>query len=70
VDKPNERWFLEVRIPFATMEVQAPKTGSWWLANFGRERRAGGLRSFFLWSQDESAGFNDPAAFGKIHFVD
>jgi len=27
-------------------------------------------RSFFLWSQDESAGFNDPAAFGKIHFVD
>lgn len=70
VDKPNERWFLEVRIPFATMEVQAPRTGSWWLANFGRERRAGGLRSFFLWSQDESAGFNDPAAFGKIHFVD
>ena len=74
VDKPNKRWFLEVRIPFSTLETEAPKPGTWWLANFGRERyaHATGFHKrpgLFLWSQEESLGFCDPAAFGKIRFT-
>ena len=75
VDKGKKRWLLEVRIPFATMGVQTPKPGAWWLANFGRERRAhtnntDSPDSFYLWSQDEASGFCSPEAFGKIHFFD
>ena len=75
VDKANKRWFLEIRIPFATLGVAAPKPGEWWLANFGRERQAQlkgkhGPPELLLWSQEESLGFVDPAAFGKLVFVD
>ena len=75
IDKANKRWFLEVKIPFSTMGVEAPKAGAWWLANFGRERQAQrkgihGNPELFLWSQEESLGFCDPAAFGKVRFVE
>jgi hypothetical protein len=75
VDQAGKRWFLEVKIPFASMGVQAPRPGAWWLANFGRERRAhtdntDAADSFYLWSQDESLGFCSPEAFGRIRFAD
>ena len=73
VDRPNKRWSLEVRIPFAAMDAEPPEPGSWWLANFGRERYAHkqglhGGPGLFLWSREESLGFVDPAAFGKLVF--
>ena len=75
IDKPNKRWSLEIRLPFSSLGVEAPKPGTWWLGNFGRERYAhskGPHRrpGLFLWSQEESVGFVDPAALGRIRFVE
>jgi len=73
IDRASKRWFLEGAIPFSTFGVKAPKPGEWWLGNFGRERQASkkrvhGAPDLFLWSQEESLGFVDPAAFGRIRF--
>jgi hypothetical protein len=73
VDAAGRRWTLEVRIPFATLGTAAPPPGTCWLGNFGRERQTRkpsmhAQPDLFLWSQEESFGFVDPAAFGRIEF--
>lgn len=73
VDKEGKQWFLEARIPFTTLETAAPKPGTWWLGNFCRERYAQnngvtGEPELFMWSQDETQGFCNPSAFGRIEF--
>ena len=75
VDGNSKRWSIEVKVPFAMLGVEPPKAGDWWLGNFGRERAAAKANphaepELFLWSQEESMGFVDPAAFGRLRFVE
>lgn len=70
VDKAAKRWTAEAVIPFASLGVAAPKRGTTWAGNFGRERYAGRRQpQLYLWSaNDVGSGFCEPLSFGDIVF--
>lgn len=68
VNKETKRWSLVMAIPFKTLGVEPPKSGTTWRGNFGRERRAGQGLDLYLWSPSDTGGFQDPLAFGEIRF--
>ncbi|HUT35223.1 MAG TPA: DUF4838 domain-containing protein [Planctomycetota bacterium] len=70
IAKDAQRWTAELAIPFASLGVAAPKPGSVWAGNFGRERYAGNRNPhLYLWSpNDLGTGFCEPLCFGEIRF--
>jgi hypothetical protein len=79
IDRAAKTWTAEVRLPFAALGVEAPKPGSTWCMNLGRENYvrdpAGSARGkaesieLSLWSPNlEARSFGTPAAFGELVF--
>ena len=67
IDKPGKKWTIEMMIPLKDIKAPAPKPGTVWMGNLGRERYAG-ADELLLWSQKGSSGFTDPKAFGRFIF--
>jgi len=63
--KTRTGWSLELAIPFATLGAGRPKPGEAWGFSVVRNEVAGGESS--CWA-DLSAGFHDPANFGRLVF--
>ncbi len=61
-------WNLELRIPFASMEVAPPAEGDVWGLNLCRERLAGGSRELHNWANVEG-NFHRPWLFGHVWFA-
>jgi len=73
VDVDAKRWVVEIAIPFATLNVDAPNKGSLWKMNLGRERFVQnadrGDGELFMWSPNlEERSFHSRAAFGDLVF--
>lgn len=74
IDRPNKRWTAEVRIPYADLEVPAPRPGTIWTMNVGRTERsapkAGKERPrYSLWSPNlQAQDFHDRSTFGEVLF--
>lgn len=75
IDREGLRWTAEVRIPFTTLETEAPGPGSVWTLNIGRTEFPdgtdghGGRRVFSLWSPNlETRSFHQRSAFGEAVF--
>ena len=65
----DERWTVEVRIPFADLKVATPKPGDVWRANFYRFNRDRDRDAEQLsWSPTIWPGFHQPARFGYLRF--
>ena len=76
IDIPGKRWFIEVAVPFKTLNTDAPGPGTIWKMNLGRERFAmyagtahRGDPELSLWSPNlESRSFHAREAFGDVVF--
>ena len=65
----DERWQVEVRLPFADLGVPAPKPGDVWRANFYRYNRGKDEPAELLaWSPTLLPGFHQPTRFGYLEF--
>lgn len=65
----DERWTVEVRLPFADLKVRAPQRGDLWRANFYRFSRDRDRETEQLsWSPTIWPGFHQPARFGYLRF--
>ncbi|HRU05171.1 MAG TPA: DUF4838 domain-containing protein, partial [Candidatus Brocadiia bacterium] len=73
IDKEKGRWTAEVRIPFATLEVEPPGRGTRWTMNVGRAEYPRGAEKevpvLSLWSPNlETRSFHDRNTFGDVIF--
>ena len=76
VDKENKCWTAEVKIPFASLGVSAPKTGVQWRMDVAREHISlnsktgkNDLLELSNWSPNlEERGFGKPSGFGTLEF--
>lgn len=65
----DQRWTVEVRIPFADLEVDTPARGEVWRGNFYRFNRDRDRETEQLsWSPTIWPGFHQPARFGYLRF--
>src|SRR5688572_8755966 len=65
----DERWTVEVRIPFTDFSVRPPRPGDVWRGNFYRFNRDRGREPEQLsWSPTIWPGFHQPARFGYLRF--
>ena len=65
----DQRWIVEVRIPFADLKVPTPKRGEVWRGNFYRYNRDKGFPPELLsWSPVVWPGFHQPNRFGYLRF--
>jgi hypothetical protein len=66
----DRRWTVEVRIPFADLNVKTPAAGDVWGANFYRFNRDQGADAEQLsWSPTIWPGFHQPNRFGYLRFA-
>ena len=69
VDREAKRWTIEMKLPFASLQADPPKSGTKWLGNFGRERYVGDRGAgLYLWSPSHTGSFRDVFAFGALYF--
>lgn len=71
IDKERNQWTAEVRIPYSTLGVPAPRPGARWTMNIGREEYphgySGGPPILSLWSSNlGTRSFHDPLTFGEL----
>ena len=65
----DERWTVEVRIPFADLNVKPPQPGDVWRGNFYRFNRDKDREAEQLsWSPTVWSGFHQPTRFGFLTF--
>jgi hypothetical protein len=65
----DEKWQVEVSIPFADLATATPKPGDVWRANFYRFNRTKDLPVEPLaWSAPVLPGFHQPSRFGHLEF--
>jgi hypothetical protein len=65
----DQRWTVEVRIPFADLNVAPPKNGDVWRGSFYRfNRDHDGEAEQLSWSPTIWPGFHQPARFGFLRF--
>lgn len=66
----DQRWTVEVRIPFSDLKVKTPKRGEVWRGNFYRFNRDQGREPELLsWSPTIWPGFHQPTRFGYLRFA-
>lgn len=66
----DDRWVLEVCIPFAELGVSPPEAGDTWVFNAAREHRlAGRPPEFSTWSALPGTSFHQPLAFACLRFT-
>ncbi|HBJ35277.1 MAG TPA: hypothetical protein DDZ51_11095 [Planctomycetaceae bacterium] len=70
IDAKNHRWQVLVTIPFATLAVDSPSTGTSWRANFGRNHLLPrGVVDRSIWSSTPSStSMDDRGLFGEVVF--
>ena len=74
IDKEQKVWTAELHVPFATLEVEAPKPGATWTMNIGRNQFPEGAETsrdavVYLWSPNiQSRTFHDMSVFGELVF--
>jgi len=72
IDRENKRWTVEVRLPFAGLEVPPPQPGTVWTMNLGRTEFVGGRKEapiYSIWSPNlEARDFHDRSTFGDVVF--
>jgi hypothetical protein len=67
----DQRWTVEVRVPFADLKVGTPKRGDVWRGNFYRFNRDRDRETEQLsWSPTIWPGFHQPTRFGYLRFVE
>lgn len=72
---PDQYWSVQLAIPFASLEVPTPTTGTVWRANLCRidRHRAAQRDEFQAWCPTRDPGeppcFNVPQRFGKLCFT-
>lgn len=65
----DQRWTVEVRIPFADLNAAAPARGELWRANFYRfNRDRDAAVEQLAWSPTIWPGFHQPTRFGSLRF--
>ena len=65
----DQRWTVEVRIPFVDLNVRTPERGDVWRANFYRFNRDHNRQPELLsWSPTIWPGFHQPTRFGYLRF--
>ena len=65
----DEKWQVEVRVPFADLNEATPRKGDVWRGNFYRFNRTEGKRAELLsWSPTRLPSFHQPSRFGFIEF--
>ena len=65
----DERWTVEVRIPFVDLNAGTPKSGDVWRGNFYRYNRDQNREPELLsWSPTIWPGFHQPTRFGYLRF--
>ncbi len=65
----DQRWTVEVRIPFADLNVRTPGRGDVWRSNFYRfNRDHDGDPEQLSWSPTIWEGFHQPTRFGYLRF--
>jgi hypothetical protein len=65
----DQRWTVEVRIPFSDLEVPTPQPGDVWRGSFYRfNRDRDGDPEPLSWSPTMLPGFHQPARFGYLRF--
>jgi len=69
-DAQNQHWLALITIPFTTLGVPTPSSGTFWRGNFGRVHVAGPDRiERSIWSATPSTqSMDDRGAFGDIVF--
>jgi hypothetical protein len=66
----DQRWMVEVRVPFADLNVRTPQRGDVWRGNFYRFNRDREQETEQLsWSPTILPGFHQPARFGHLRFA-
>ena len=66
----DDRWILEVAIPFKELGLPPPEAGSIWGFNAAREHRNGGQVLYSTWSALPGGSFHNPGHFGHLRFAD
>jgi hypothetical protein len=65
----DQRWTVEVRVPFVDLNVRTPERGERWRANFYRfNRDHDGVPEQLSWSPTVWPGFHQPTRFGYLQF--
>lgn len=65
----DQRWTVEVRIPFSDFNVPTPKPGDMWRGNFYRfNRDTGAAVEQLSWSPTRLPNFHQPSRFGYLTF--
>jgi hypothetical protein len=68
-DDEDEKWQVEVKIPFAALGQSAPQPGEVWRGNFYRYNRTTGEEPELLsWSPTRKPSFHEPSRFGYFEF--
>jgi|GEM_PF-2450658 len=65
--KGDKFWSVEFAIPFTSLAAGTPAEGETWLANFARDRYAGGDFDPYTWKATKGA-FNSIGSFGPLVF--
>jgi hypothetical protein len=66
----DQRWTVEVRVPFADFKVPTPQLGDVWRGNFYRFNRDRDQQPELLsWSPTILPGFHQPTRFGYLRFA-
>lgn len=68
-DDKDQKWVVEVVVPFANLNEAPPKKGDVWRGNFYRFNRTRGKQPELLsWSPTRLSSFHEPSRFGYIEF--
>jgi hypothetical protein len=66
IDKERKKYTIEIKIPFRSLGVESPRSGTSWAANFGRENDGSDVG---LWSPNlEDGGICSLRALGDLTF--
>jgi hypothetical protein len=68
IDERKKIWYVEMRIPMASLAPWKPASGRAFRVNFYRIQ--GSPRQFLTWQPVEQDSFHKPEAFGKLVLVD
>ncbi|MGV3663451.1 MAG: DUF4838 domain-containing protein [Prosthecobacter sp.] len=68
IEAKGKRWIALLRIPFKTLGVEAPTSGTRWGGNFGRVQAAATARRSVWSAAAGRASMDDRRAFGEIVF--
>jgi hypothetical protein len=70
IDKANQVWYGEMKIPLASIDNRRPKPGNEMRINFYRAQGNPEDRIYLCWQPTNDRSFHQPAAFGKLRLAE